>query len=162
MSKARYSVYALVVSAGLVGGLKGYEGKENTAYVDLLPVKPTVTVCYGHTATAKLGQTYTDAQCDALLVRDLNTIYGPIVQKYVKVPITQGQFNALVDFTYNLGEGNLRSSTLLRKVNAEDFEGAAQEFGKWVFVGGKDCRLVVNRCGGIPKRRTWERQVFES
>lgn len=162
MSKVRYYVSALVVSLGLVAGVATQEGKENNAYVDLLAKTPVVTVCYGHTATAKLGQTYTDTQCSELLRKDLNTVYAPIVRKYVKVPITQGQFDALVDFTYNLGEGNFRSSTLLAKVNAEDFKGAALEFERWYMSGGKDCRLPANRCGGIPKRRAWERQTFES
>lgn len=162
MSKARYVVSALSVVAALAAGTASFEGRENTAYVDRLATTRVVTVCYGHTRTAVLGQTYTNAECDALLLSDLNTIYAPIVRKYVKVPLSQGEFNALVDFTYNLGEGNLRSSTLLRLVNEQRYEEAGKEFSRWYKTNGKDCRIPASKCSGIIKRRTWEAQQFAS
>lgn len=153
---------ALGVTVSLVAGTAMYEGKSNKSFLDTLPKVPVVTECYGHTEGAKLGTYKTDAQCSQLLMDDLNKVYAPIVRKYVKVPITQGQFNAMVDFTYNLGEGNFAASTLLVKVNDEDFTGAALEFQRWYKVGGKDCRIPASKCAGIPKRRAWERQMFES
>lgn len=160
--KLRAALGALAVSATLVGGMKTQEGRALVDYWDNIPAKPVATACYGHTATAVVGTKRTAAECDALLMRDLNTIYVPIVLKYVKVPLTQGQLDALVDFTYNLGEGALKSSTLLKHVNAGNHAAAALEFEKWYRVGGKDCRIPANKCGGIPKRRAWEKALYES
>ena len=67
------------------------------------------------------------------------------VGRLVKVPLTQNQFDALVDFVYNLGEGQFAKSTLLRKLNLKDYEGAANEFPKWVFDNGKIQPGLVSR-----------------
>lgn len=148
---------ALVLAGSvLVAGLGGYEGLELVDYWDKLPKRPIATACYGHTATAKPGTVRTKDECDALLARDLNTIYGPAVLRMVHVPITQGQYNALTDFGYNVGLGNLRHSTLLRRINAGEGKAACKELFRWTFVGGKDCKLASSRCGGIVKRRQWE------
>ena len=162
MTKARYIVGTLVVSVAGITGTKLYEGKSNTAYVERVAGNQVVTVCYGHTRTAAIGQTYTNAQCDALLLKDLNDYYAPIVRRLVTVPLSQGEFNALVDFAYNVGEGSLARSTLLRLVNARRYEEAALEFAKWKYVNGKDCTVPANRCGGIPRRREWQYQMFVS
>ena len=71
------------------------------------------------------------------------------------MPVTQNQFDALVSFTYNLGAGNLRSSTLLKKLNAGDYAGAADEFPKWNKAGGKEL-------AGLTRRRNAERDLFLS
>lgn len=75
------------------------------------------------------------------------------VNRLVRVSLTQNQFDALVSFTYNLGEGALEESTLLRKVNAGDYAGAAAEFGKWVKADGK---LLP----GLVRRRKDEAELF--
>ena len=72
----------------------------------------------------------------------------------VKVPLNPNQFGALTSFTYNLGAGNLRSSTLLRKLNAGDYAGAAAEFARWNKAGGKVLK-------GLTRRRAAERALFE-
>lgn len=145
----------------LVAGLSSFEGLSRIDYVDRLPAKPVATACYGHTATAKVGQVRTKSECDELLQWDLTYVYGPAVLRMVNVEITQGQYNALTDFAYNAGENNLRTSTLLRKVNARD-PTAQAEFMRWVYVGGKDCRIKINNCYGIVKRRLWEQAQFAS
>ena len=162
MQKIRYVVTALAVAAAGIGGTKLFEGKSNAAYVERVAGNAVVTVCYGHTRTAVIGQVYTDSQCDALLLKDLNENYAPIVRKYVKVKLSQGEFNALVDFVYNVGEGNFRSSTLLALVNQERYDEAGLQFKRWSRVNGKDCNIPANRCGGIPKRRQWESAMFAS
>lgn len=81
--------------------------------------------------------------------------YEQGVNQLVKVIITQGQFDALVSFAYNLGLRSLSTSTLLRKLNAGDKHGAADEFGKWVNAGGV-------RLNGLVKRREAERKLFLS
>jgi lysozyme len=80
--------------------------------------------------------------------------YESAVNRYVSVPLTQCQFDALVDFAYNAGAQNLRTSTLLRKLNSGDYAGAAKEFGKWIYGGGK-------KLGGLIKRREAEQKLFE-
>ena len=162
MSKVRYSVAALTVAIAGITGTKLYEGKSNVAYVERVAGNRVVTVCYGHTRTAVMGQVYTDAQCDALLLKDLNEYYAPHVRRLVKVPLSQGEFNALVDFVYNLGPGALAGSTLLALVNSRQYDKAALEFAKWKYVNGKDCTVPANKCGGIPKRRLWQQRMFES
>lgn len=169
MDEGRKRVAATLLTVGLtllgggtVVGLKTMEGKENVAYVDRLPTIPVVTVCYGHTATAKLGQYYTDAECDALLIRDLNTIYAPGIRRCLTAPVTQNEFNALVDFGYNLGIAKACGSTLMKLVNRGQYDLASNEFTKWTFVGGKDCKLAASRCSGIVKRREWEQRMFRT
>lgn len=162
MSKVRHAVGTLAVVVAGIAGTKLYEGKSNTAYVERVAGNRVVTVCYGHTRTAALGQRYTNDECDALLLQDLNEHYAPVVRRLVKVPLSQGEFNALVDFTYNVGEGNFARSSLLRLVNARQYDKAALEFAKWTFVNGKDCKEPANKCAGIPRRREWQYQMFVS
>ena len=82
-------------------------------------------------------------------------IFIKAVNDLVAVPINQDQFDALVSFAFNLGAGNLKQSTLLRKVNARDFAGAAQEFQRWNKGGGK----VLP---GLTRRRACEGLLFQS
>jgi lysozyme len=83
--------------------------------------------------------TIAEPEAEALLARDM-ALAVSCVNSWVdwkKVTLTQGQFDALVDFTYNAGVGSFRSSTLLRLVNAGDSNGAVGQFGLWVHAGGK-------------------------
>jgi GH24 family phage-related lysozyme (muramidase) len=93
-------------------------------------------------------------QATEWLRNDLERFEG-CVNRYVRVEMTQSQFDALASFTYNLGCGALKKSTLLRKLNAEDYSGAADEFGRWVKAGGRRLR-------GLVTRRAKERDVFLS
>ena len=79
--------------------------------------------------------------------------YGAKVDGLLTVDVTQGQFDALTDFAYNCGVANLRSSTLLKYVNEENFDAAAREFGKWDHAGGK----VLP---GLTARRKAEKHLF--
>jgi lysozyme len=77
------------------------------------------------------------------------------VEAMIKVQVTDNQYAALVSFAFNLGPGNLQKSTLLRKLNAGDFEGAANEFGKWNKAGGKVLK-------GLTLRREAEATLFRT
>lgn len=79
--------------------------------------------------------------------------YVTAVNNFVKVPLSQNQFDALVDFTYNAGVGALQTSTLLKKLNSKDYVGASLEFAKWVHGGGKILP-------GLVKRRELEKALF--
>lgn len=114
-------------------------GYGSTRYENGLPVQladPAITVQRAEQMLAAATREYADA-----------------VHRYVKVPLTQGQFDALVDFAYNAGVQNLRTSTLLRKLNARNYAGAAAEFGQWVYANGK-------KLPGLVCRREAERQLF--
>jgi len=75
------------------------------------------------------------------------------VGRLITAPLNQNQFDALTSFAFNLGGGALQQSTLRRRVNREDYEGAAEEFPRWVFAGGRKLK-------GLIKRRYAERQLF--
>jgi len=94
----------------------------------------------------------TEAQACDLMARDMKACAGEI-QRDCKVPLTIDEKIALLDFIYNLGGGNFRSSTLLRKLNAGDYAGAAAEFDNWDHAGGK----VL---AGLLKRRQAETDLF--
>ena len=93
-----------------------------------------------------------EADATAML-RSMLASYEAGVSRYVQVPLTQGQFDALVSFAYNLGLSALKGSTLLRLVNARDYAGAAAQFARWNRAGGK----VLP---GLTRRREAERVMF--
>jgi lysozyme len=96
----------------------------------------------------------TKAEALDWLKQELNVLTES-VKSIVKVPLTVGQLNALVSFTYNVGIGNLRKSTLLRLLNAGDYKGAANQFLLWNKAGGKVLR-------GLTIRRQAEKDLFLS
>lgn len=128
-----------------------YEGLETTAYRDPVGIP---TICYGHTATARMGQTLSQAECDELLKGDLGEALAA-VDELVTVPLPVERRAALASFTYNVGSGQLAGSTLLRKLNAGDAKGACAELSRWVYAGG-------NRLPGLIKRRQTERELCEA
>jgi lysozyme len=132
--------------------VQGYEGLRLTAYRDSVGV---LTIGYGHTgADVKQGMTITRDEAERLLRDDLHDA-ETAVEKAVRVPMTQGQFDALVSFVFNLGAGRLQTSTLLRKLNDRNYIGAADEFPRWNKAGGK----VL---AGLTARRGAERALFLS
>lgn len=124
------------------------------AYADPVGV---LTIGWGHTnATGRrfaAGDVWTQAECDAALREDMAK-FERAVHALVKVPLEQCQLDALISFAYNCGVGNLKSSTLLRKVNRRDFPGAAREFAKWNKAGGRVLR-------GLTRRRAAEATLFQ-
>lgn len=131
--------------------IKDFEGFVSDAY--LCPAG-VWTIGYGHTGDVEKGMSITQHQAEAVLTVDLER-FERAVNRLVDVHLTQGQFDALVSFTFNLGEGNLAKSTLLRKLNEGDYAGAAEEFPKWKRAGG---RVLP----GLVKRRAAEQRLFLS
>lgn len=129
-----------------------FEGVRLVSYQDTGGVW---TICAGHTATAKPGQVATEAECAEKTEADLLTA-SRAVDRLVVAPVTPACRVALIDFAYNAGPGALRRSTLLVKINRGDQYGAADEFMRWVYVGGRDCRDPANNCRGIVTRREAE------
>jgi GH24 family phage-related lysozyme (muramidase) len=110
------------------------------------------TIGYGTTSGVKAGMRITKTQAEQYLREDLNQ-FERAVKDNVKVPLNTEQFSALVSFTYNVGEGALASSTLLRFLNQGDYQGAADEFLRWNKGGGQELP-------GLTRRRNAERSMF--
>ncbi len=130
--------------------IKSFEGLRLSAYKCPADVW---TIGYGTTAGVKPGQTITPERADELLREDVAKVEAQVLRT-IKVPLKQGQFDALVSFTYNLGVGNLADSTLARLLNAGDYMGAAAQFDRWNKAGGKVLK-------GLVTRRAAERAMFE-
>jgi lysozyme len=111
------------------------------------------TIGWGHTPATE-GQTITQAEADQLLADDLEEVEHA-VNNLCAVPLNANQFSALVDFAYNVGVEALAGSTLMRLVNAGDFEGAAKQFGRWVFADDEELP-------GLVTRRAAEAKLFET
>ncbi|MGJ8518187.1 lysozyme [Carnimonas bestiolae] len=141
--KARIPALALI---------EEFEDLSFTAYPDPGSGAQPWTIGYGHTGGVKPGDRATPRQVVAYLQTDIANAERA-VNRYVGVDITQNQFDALVDFVFNLGGGSLSTSTLIKKLNAGDIEGAANEFPRWVHSGGK----VMN---GLVRRRNAEQSLF--
>lgn len=101
-----------------------------------------------------MGTKITQEEADRYLREDLKS-FEHAVNCALTRPVSQNQFDALVSFTYNLGAGALKGSTLLKLLNAGNIKGAAEEFPKWNKAAGK----VLE---GLTKRRMEERQLFLS
>lgn len=130
---------------------ESFESCRLTAYLDSVGVP---TIGWGHTSGVKIGMTCTQEQADQWLQEDVQSAVNA-VNTMVKVQLTQQEFDALVDFTFNLGSGNLQHSTLLRLLNAGDYGGAAAEFDKWDRAGGQ-------AMAGLLRRRQSEEDLFNA
>jgi len=129
---------------------KSFEGLHLGSYQDCAG---NWTIGYGHADPSVLpGQSISEPEAEKLLEADLAEA-GACVNHAVQAVISQGQFDAMVDFCFNAGRGNFVQSTLLRKVNSGDFQGAAAQFALWVHAGGE----VVT---GLLRRRNAEAVMF--
>lgn len=136
--------------------IKHFEGVRLKAYQDSVGVW---TIGYGHTSAAgapnvTAGLTISQAEAESILQKDLG-IFEKGVTEAVTASVNDNQFSALVSFAFNVGLGNLRSSTLLKKLNGGDYNGASEEFLRWTFAGGQ-------QLPGLVRRRNAERALFRS
>lgn len=136
--------------------IKQFEGCKLTAYQDSVGVW---TIGYGWTQpvdgkSVSNGMVITQQKADDLLKQGVAQ-YESGVTNLVTVPLNQNQFDALIDFAYNLGVNALKGSTLLKKLNTGDYAGAANEFTKWNKAGGKEL-------DGLTRRREAEKSLFLS
>ena len=139
---------AVVLALPLV---QKYEGTVLRSYHDPVGI---VTACTGHTGPElKMGQAYTRQQCEEMIYKDLAKHADALA--CVSQPLTDGQRAAFVSFAFNVGEGAFCGSTLVRKANAGDIDGACAELSRWTYAGGK-------QLPGLIKRRAAERQLCEA
>ncbi|EOJ6089126.1 lysozyme [Klebsiella michiganensis] len=139
--------------------IKRFEGCRLTAYPDPGTGGAPWTIGYGWTGkvdgkTIRPGMKIDDAIAERLL-RTGVVSFDQAVSKMLKVSVTQNQYDALVSLAYNIGTRALSSSTLMKKLNAGDVKGAADEFLRWNKSGGK-------AMSGLTNRRKAEREVFLS
>ncbi|MEB3790150.1 lysozyme [Acinetobacter sp. IK40] len=112
----------------------------------------TGTTVYPNGVKVKKGDTCTLAQAKTYFSHDLKR-FESSVNNLVKVPLSQNQFDALVSLVYNIGQTAFSESTLLKKLNAKDYQGAADQFPRWNKGGGKVLK-------GLVRRRADERALF--
>ena len=132
-------------SKTLTQAVKGFEGLRLKAYYDSAGI---ATIGYGHTRGVKMGQSITEAEAEKMLEQDLWEA-GRFANTIPELD-TQGRYDAVVDFIYNLGVGNFKRSTLFRLIRHHSPDRLIQaEFRKWVHAG----KQVLP---GLVKRREWE------
>jgi lysozyme len=133
--------------------IASHEGWEPKIYLDAAGLP---TIGYGHLLKAgeeaRFKNGITKEEGKALLKEDVKEAEDA-VKRLSGVALTQNQFDALVSFVFNVGQGRYRDSTLRKKVNAGDMKGAADEFLRWIRAGGK----VLT---GLQRRRAAERKMF--
>ena len=144
----------MVVSLFGIDLICGFEGLRLKAYDDGVGVWTIGfgTTIYPNGIRVKKGDTCTEAQAKAYMAYDLKK-FESTVNSAVTVPLNQNQFDALVSLAYNIGIGAFSKSTLVKKLNAGDIRGAAEQFDVWVNAGGK-------RMQGLVNRRAKEKEVF--
>jgi len=146
------------VSARGLDLIAKFEGLRLKAYPDPGTGNEPWTIGYGTTVypdgrKVKKGDVITKAQALEYLQHDTRR-FANAVGQVVSVPLNQNRFDALVSFTYNVGISAFSRSTLLRKINAREYEAAEAEFDKWVYAAGK----VLP---GLVTRRKAERELFK-
>lgn len=124
--------------------IMAHEGVRLEAYPDPGTGGEPWTIGVGHTSGVRQGDTCTMDQAMAYLRQDVG-VAEDAVNRLVNVALTQEQFDALVDFTFNEGPGALASSTLLRLLNAGDYAGADRQFARWNFANGRVLPGLVTR-----------------
>ena len=131
--------------------IKKFEGLRLKAYKCSANV---LTIGYGHTGGVKETDKITLEEADSLLEKDIAK-FEEYVSDNVIVKLNQSQFDALVAWTFNLGPGNLRESTMLKKLNNQEYESVPFEMRRWNKAGGKTL-------DGLIRRREAESLLFES
>ena len=137
--------------------IKDFEGFSSTSYLDVVNI-PTIgwgNTFYEDGRKVKLGEQISKTDALKLLEVVANRDFADKIFPAIKVKVTQSQFDAMVSLAYNIGVGAFLKSTLLKKVNANDFTGASEEFLRWNKAGGKEVL-------GLTKRREREKQLFLS
>lgn len=126
-----------------------WEGLRTTAYLDTIAVPPVWTVCYGETKGVKKGDTYTKAECDAMLARELREYRAELHRYFTDVTLqnrlTAPRDASYTDLSYNAGTRAIGGSTAVRRLNNGDIAGGCEAMGWWNKAGKRVVRGLVNR-----------------
>lgn len=131
--------------------IKKFEGCELTAYQCSAGVW---TIGYGHTKGIEEGMEITQQEAEDMLVEELHE-YENYINDNVTAPLSQNQFDAMVSWVYNLGPANLKASTLLKVLNAGDYDGVPAQIKRWNKAGG----VTLD---GLIRRREAESLLFQN
>jgi len=129
--------------------IKHHEKCKLTAYLDPGGIP---TIGWGHTGGVKLNTTISQIRADALLEADLADS-ASCIESSVRNPLSDNQFGALVSLVFNIGTENFKQSTLLKDLNAGQYDLAADQFSRWIYVKGQKSMELI-------KRRDEERTLF--
>ena len=141
----RLAVSALCVSAACLAGIAGYEGYRGQAY---LPTKNDVpTIGFGETKGVRMGDKTTPERALVQLLKSTQA-HAEAIRSCIHVPLYQHEWDAYVSLAYNIGTTNFCKSTLVRKLNAEDYAGACREILRWDKQAGKTLPGLVKRRQG--------------
>lgn len=140
---------ALAATAGLIASFEGFRA---VAYLDPVGIP---TACFGRTEGVEMGQRYSDAECEEFLFEEV-VQFQREVRKRVDVPLSTGQLAAFTSFTYNVGVRNFESSTLRRRLNAGDYQGACDELLRWRYATKAGVKVELP---GLVRRREVEREL---
>jgi lysozyme len=147
----------MIVSKNGLEMIKNFEGLSLKPYLDVVKIP---TIGYGNTyypdekKVTLQDKPITEEKALELLEYVANKDFGSYILKVVKVPLNQNQFDALVSFAYNVGNGNFNSSTLLRFLNQGNYKEASNQLLKW----NKSKGVVLN---GLTRRRKSEKALFD-
>ncbi len=134
--------------------IKQFEGFEPEIYLDAAGLP---TIGYGHLIRKGEHKMFengiSESAAEALLAKDVWTAESGVL-RLISVPLTDGQFDALVSFTFNLGSGALQRSTLRRKVNREEHHEVPEQLMRWVWAGGRKLK-------GLVRRRAAEAELYQ-
>ncbi len=138
----RKLITGLALSASGFVGILSYEGYSSSA---IIPVKGDVpTIGFGTTSGVKMGDTIDPVLAVSRALDDVKKAEGAIAN-CVEVPLHQSEYDALTSFTYNIGNKAFCSSTLVKKLNEGDYDGACEELKRWVYVKGRKVKGLENR-----------------
>lgn len=145
MSNGRVAVVSLVITAATLVGIATHEGYVGTAYRDAVGIP---TIGFGETKGVRMGQSTTPERALVQLLASADE-HAKGMARCISVPLKQSEYDAYLSFTYNVGVGAFCKSTLNKKLNAGDYDGACKELLKWDKAGG---RVLA----GLTKRRQQE------
>jgi lysozyme len=141
MSKVRIAAASLALSGAALVGIAVHEGYVGQTYLDPVGIP---TIGFGETQGVKPGQTTTPTRALVQLLDSANSIAKGMVS-CIHVPLYQHEYDAYLSFSYNVGYGAFCRSTLVKKLNAGDYEAACTELKKWVYAGGQVLPGLVKR-----------------
>jgi len=153
MIRPRAAIAGLALSAAALVGIVAQEGYSDKA---IIPVKGDVpTIGFGTTGGVRLGDTTNPPKALARALQDVQQYEGAI-KRCVKVPLHQHEYDAYTSLAYNIGPTAFCGSSLVKKLNAEDYPGACNEILRWNRFQGRDCSLPGSGCAGLAARRESE------
>jgi lysozyme len=138
----RLPLVALRLSAVALVSIAGWEGFKSVAYIPVPGDVPTIG--FGTTKDVKMGDTIDPVTALQRKIRDVEKFEGAIKQ-CVHVPLAQHEYDAYLSLAYNIGSGAFCRSTLVRKLNAQDYEGACKEILRWDKFKGRPLQGLTNR-----------------